>query len=249
MKHVPQDIEALMWAVAENPTPDALNDFQERFPDLSVELFRRVRMVSAFKSTRPQQSSIPRFHGAPSRGFQWRPATTALAAFALVALSVGSYVVTKGLVGSEPEVPQPVIQASGSGTRSSSPPEQMNPRVPPNLTHSQPGEVRVPEVVVEPPKAPERFTVKMSGLALSQALFAVGQQCRVQFELAPGMSDEEVEFNLIDLTLDEILGELGRKYGFTALPQEAGRYLIVPVSTDNSAGMVGKTHPEADTNP
>lgn len=249
MKQVPQDIDSLMWAVAENPTPEALDDFQERFPDLSVELFRRVRMVSSFKSSRPSHASIPRFSGVPAQRFQWRPATTALASIALAGLSIGSYMVTKNLINAGSAVPKPNVVTPLRDVKVG-PPEQMNPRVPSNLTRNQPDEIRQPEMEeFEPPKEPERFTVKMSGLALSQALFAVGQQCRVQFELAPGMPDDQVEFNLIDLTLQEIMGELGRKYGFTALPQEAGRYLVVPVSTDNSGGMVGKTHPEADTNP
>src|SRR5690242_17887642 len=97
MKHLPAEIERLMWLVAEGSDSRAIADFEARFPDLKHELSKRISMVRSLKSAGKtvHTDHIPRFvpRVAAPRPMFGRSMYIAFAVM-LGALAFGSYSVT-----------------------------------------------------------------------------------------------------------------------------------------------------------
>ena len=46
------DVDKLMWTLAESGQPLAVEDFQGRFPELKVELSRRVQLMQDLRNAK-----------------------------------------------------------------------------------------------------------------------------------------------------------------------------------------------------
>lgn len=232
MKRLAPDIERLMWLVAEGHDPKAIADFEARFPELRLELSKRISLVSNLKSAgkqvRPTQA--PRFVPRPPAD---RPAPTrglivALAAL-VAAIAFATYAVTAKLGRhDQPPVAQHVDGGSaGPPIAHPQNPDGMRP-----ITVNPPTGDPIPT----PPPQPVRrddplqriVTVKMDNAPIEGAVLMVCQQAHLQYEIAPGMPQDFISIDYEGVPAAQVLEDLGAKYGFTALPQEEGKVLIVP---------------------
>jgi len=240
MKRVAPDVERLMWLVAEQRDPKAISDFEARFPDLKAELAKHLAMVNGLKKAarKAPPHQIPRFtpkHVAP-RPMLTRPLAFA-AAIVLAAVAFGTYSVTTYLQSSASK-PPPVanvvpdthdIMPSPIGPKSSSPPNRAAPTPDSNQVAPNSSPVLDPN---DPLQAP--VTLKVDRAPLIAAIAMICKAAKLSVDIGPGLSTKEVSLDYDGTPALEALQELGQRDGFTPLPDERGKILIIPVRPDGS---------------
>ncbi|HRK21068.1 MAG TPA: hypothetical protein PLX06_04640 [Fimbriimonadaceae bacterium] len=244
MKVAP-DVERMMWAVAESGDPQAVADFESRFPQLRYELSKRIDLVRELKASKRignPQGSIPAFHppaALRTAGFsKWR---WSMAAVALSALAVGSFVVTRQILTNpapptpmasedlkppETVLPQPVQETTVKRTE----PEQGAPNEPGPENGLALPEDEAPVV----PKWQLPHTVKFDRLGLANAIKAIGAQCGLRISMPPDMPNDEIVLDYRGMTAMEMLRDMGGQFGFTAFDQGDGSVLIIPARDENA---------------
>lgn len=228
MSRIPQDIDDLMWTVAESGDAAAIEQFGERYPDFRAEMGKRLALVRQFRASRPNQEATPRFQrpvGSVRAPLRWTFAPAAailLAALGFAAYQAASY--------SMRPKPQPIAVAPIE----TAPPVQSEPikvesaQRDPNYRVLEPD--RETPIQVTPEEVPweKPIAMKLTGVRLRDALQAIAIQGGLTLELAPGMPDVFVEMEYAGQKPMAILEDMGRSFGFTALDQGQGRVLIVP---------------------
>ena len=91
---IPREMDELMWSVAEADDPQATAEFGERYPDLRVEMTKRVKMVRGLKGSRPR-SRAERFVPVQTvrRFGPTKLAVAGVTALVLVSVGFASYAV------------------------------------------------------------------------------------------------------------------------------------------------------------
>lgn len=235
---IPADVERLMWLVAESNDPQAIADFEQRFPDFRYELAQRRRMVSDLKGAKTGGIA-----SVPIPAFKLRSQTRTAppkqvwiaTGFALAALAVASYSVTVWLNSAPSKLPAPPVVQTDT------------PKAPNYVQYSPSQEQQIPPKVETPPQSPAPTpepepstadrpkTVKMSNTSLVAALKMIGSEAGYSVEIAPGFQDQKVTLDYENATTSEILKDLGIQYTFTAFDQGDGTIIIVPAITDGPA--------------
>jgi hypothetical protein len=239
MRKVAPDVERLMWLVAEERDPRAISDFEARFPDLKLELAKHIAMVSGLKNgaRKVPPHEIPRFvpRYAQPRPIIARPALFAVA-LAACALVFGSVAIANFLVPKPPKPPpvEPVnagplvtpgikVQPStGGGSGSSGLPN------PQTNTPSNPDVAQAEDPMDKP------VTLRIDHAPLDAAVMMVCRQAGLIPEIPAGFPRFEVSMDYQGQSAGQILADLGAKNGFTALPQERGHVLFIPVRPDGT---------------
>ncbi|MFQ3587476.1 MAG: hypothetical protein SNJ74_01345 [Fimbriimonadaceae bacterium] len=230
MKRIPPEIDSLMWAIAENPGDDAIEEFGRRFPDYRQELAKRLSMVRALKGARAGVPSM-----APTRWQPDRPARRApgrfrlgwvLASAALAAVAFASYAGFSALATRQTEIP-PVPSVPTA-------PPAMPDRI---VYREAPRPIDPAPPIAPPPSRPrppwdQPISLQMEGVPLEVALQAIAQKGGLRLEIAPGLSEVLIVLDYRETRPMDILRDMGPKFGFTALPQGRNEVLIVPVVSD-----------------
>jgi hypothetical protein len=245
VKKIPSDVERLMWLVAEDRDPRAIADFEARFPDLRFELSKRISMVNGLKKAgrAVPPHDIPRFvprfaQPAPVRN---RSLYVGIA-FAVCALSFGAYSALSYF--NRPSLP--AVQVPLVNTE---PPRGVSPQIEPD-SKGQPGSTDsgsknpdpVPEAgpaVAEADPLEKPITLNVERAPLEAAIELICMKAGLKYEPAPGMPQVEVTMSYTDMPARSVLDDLGRKYGFTALAQERGKILLIPVRPDGEQPTSG----------
>lgn len=231
MRRIPHEIERLMWLVAEDGDPRAVADFEARFPDYRLELAKHIAMISELRGAKRQvrpPDHIPKF---VPRHQVTRPvygrATFAMAALVLAAVGLASYSVSVALLGRGGE-PAPVRELPVVQT--TTPKEPQVTRTDSLVPVPTPNDNQVPQSRPTPDPDPldKPITVQVEQASLSDALQMIASSAGVRLEVAPGLEDELVALNYQGMSAASIFADLGRRYDFTAFPQERGVVLIVP---------------------
>ncbi len=225
---IPPDIDELMWAIAENDTPDAVYDFEHRFPKYQQELMRRIKTVQALKA---QGKTVP------SREipvFQARPITVdrkpihwlGYAAVCIAVISTAVLAATRNQPTIEPK-PAPV-----NTKRVATPDVPLLPRTNPVTPQA------VPPVdpAKNPPPAPKNDTKKYDAIMevakLHSAIQLIGEIAHVNITIAPGLENPDVQLNFTQMTAMEMLTALGKDYAFTPIVNGEKDILILPVKDE-----------------
>lgn len=239
MKIAP-DVDQLMWVLSEQNDRKAIEEFEHRFPDLRLELAKRVALVSNLRGAgRAVHTDKPRFHApAPQTALWQRPAAVLAFAACLGILAFGAFFATRAMMPSPPPR-QPAGQASGSLRLPT--PTLPEPSVDPSQAPLAVAPAPKPLSVDPPayvPKYQRRHAIAIEEAGLLSVLEAIATQTGMQVEVAPGVEDLRISCNYREATGLEMLQDLGTKFGFTALPQGGNRVLIVPVvgSGDGEGG-------------
>lgn len=240
---IPQDVERLMWIVAESSDPKAITDFEARFPEFATELAKRRRMVTDLKGAKtaqPAETRIPAFNlrnasPAPAPRGMW-----IVGGIAFAALSVAVYSVTMkpSAVTTLPPVETVNLKPiENPPTTVYTPPKQPVQTEPPPF--QSPTSVQPPVNSNDQPK-----TLKLSNTSLIAALKMVGEMAGYRVDIAPGFEDQQVSIDYTQTTTSEMLKDLGMRYGFTAFDQGDGSIIIVPaVDGGNPIGDPGGDPP------
>jgi len=260
MRKVSPEVERLMWLIAEDRDPRAIADFESRFPDLKYELSKHISMVNGLKTAgrKVPPHTIPRFvpkYAAPKPGFN-RGYILAFAAL-LAASALGSWSYFSGNSHSPtpvnvvshvpPDSPPNTIRFPETGLGSPNPgtTNAPNPTTGSNplTTDMTPPAVHVDDPMMHPVSFPD-------GTApLKTVIASICKQAGLIPEMAPGMPEVEVVLNYHDQPAGEVLEDLGKKYGFTARPQEKGAFLMVPTRPDSDAASTQSSPSTEQTGP
>ncbi len=231
---IPPEIDSLMWAVAESRDPNAADNFVSRHPQYKSELGQRIATVRALKGSkppaplysrrfRPSQPPVPVF-----ARFRWAAASVALAGVAVAAYYGGMAMFDKK--------PVPVTAVQGSSDVVTNFPKQGNDlEYRPNNSSTT---VQNPPPTVpddQPSTPPERtFTLKLEDISLTDALESIGMQTAFSIDVAPGFPNPKVTIDYRDATLDQILMDMGQRFGFTPFKQGKSEYLLIPAVDKNT---------------
>lgn len=237
MSKVPQDIDRLLWSVAEDGSPRAIADFENRFPQFKIELGQRIRALHALKGAKPRSGvdSIPRFamtssSNAPKR---W---VYALGMGALAALGFGSYLWTAKMVRPvEPATPATV----SSVLPSTMPPGAGNDMSPKVVPHSVQPSGTQPNPPLVAKQGPKLFSLRMKEAPLEAVLAAIGIESGLKVHIAPGLVSSDIEIDFPEMSGMQMLAQLGQEHGFTAFDEGGGSVLIIPARDNQPASPAG----------
>lgn len=236
MRHLPGDVDRLMWLVAENRDPRAIADFESRFPELKAELAKRMTMVSKLKTAgrAAARRDIPRFVPRYAPVKQVNRGLYIAVAFAVSAVALGSYALySSNRPLGEPPVqavvepgPPVVRQDTFEGAPKQLPTPDMAPPRPSDIAPS----------LAETDRFSRPINLKIDRTPVQAAIMMVCKNAGLECEIAPGLSQEEVEpLEYAGEPASVVLSDLGSRYGFTAFPQEHGHVLIIPARPTDSA--------------
>lgn len=135
-RHIPKDVEQLMWLIAESGDSNAAQEFERRFPDFRFELMRRMSTVKSLKASKPSQKSVPvpAFHMHPKGATSNKSRGFFVGAFALGlgVLAFGSFAITQQLT--KPKTPPAVIVETAPKQAVVNTPKQGVPQYPPGVS-------------------------------------------------------------------------------------------------------------------
>jgi hypothetical protein len=241
MKKVAPELDDLMWAIAEDGKPQAVAEFEARYPQFGPELARRINMVKGLKGEKRRSEagavpSIPRFVPREPRPASPPPRAVAITAgLVLAALAAASFTITS-FVAAPPKVvtePTPAPREPVAVRRG---PDTV---IPDPVVETPKPELPKPQVAdPEPPPTPRYLlpqSVSIKRAPLQTALQMVAMQGGLQLEMAPGMPNPEVAVDYEGKNTIEILEDLGRQYAFTAFDQGNGSVLIIPARDEDQS--------------
>lgn len=241
MSRVPESVDELMWLVAEQNEPAAIEAFDRRYPEFRKEMMARLEMVRGFRAARPEPArSIPVFQPTIRATRTWGLPRWALAGAASVlffGIGFASYKVIEGsksvaqtsVVTTMPVAVQTPVTTpfkEVAGTRDSAlslAPETGNPAARNNGTdHLKPR-----DLLEEPTPAEMEVVVRSNKMTLAQALREVAAQSGLDLVIGPGLPDDLISVDLSGPAM-KVLGEMAQTYGFTVYDQHDGTVNIVP---------------------
>jgi hypothetical protein len=227
------EVDRLMWLAAESEDPAAIEDFAERFPGLRNELAKRIEMVRRMRASGREAhagAAVPPFRAPRRMGRQTLALRWSMAALALTALAFGSFHVTRAWIAR----PAPEEKATAA-LRYEPVPDALlegrdEPETSPSVQESSTASGAQPPDD-EPHAVPawqKRYTVKLENVGLRTALEAIAQQCGLEMVLPPDLPDDQVVVDYRSMTAQEMLADMGLRFGFTAFDQGEGKVLVVP---------------------
>lgn len=239
MNPIPDSVNELMWLLAEQGEPSAIESFSLRYPEHRGELLSRIKMVRGIKSARqivPAPVATNTFQ--PSANVadpapNWIPFASGigLACVGLLAYLIASMNTRVPIVGvqtqptavvqtqPQPQLPQDLERVRGDIK------EIEKPEAPPlGANDVQP--IRPKEVVDLMTKP---ITLKADETRLINVLNEISIQSGVAFQLAPGLSNDPVTGTFEAKPVKDVLAELAVAMNFSFFEQEPGKVLILPV--------------------
>lgn len=232
MNKLPQEIDDLMWEVAENETPELMDDFAARYPEHKQELLRRIKMVRGLKGARPK-SAKPRAVFKPR---PYQPPKVTMSPWAAGGIAA-ALIVTGVLAGIGVQTiffpsPAKTLAVKQPAVADDGPDLERSTWIPAPPVQSQSSDSQAPPKQVETPGpvAPMdmRITVINERARLSQILNEVAVKAGIRIQAAPGMPEVDVAVEYRDLSAIAILNDLGRTCGFTPLRQTDVEALLIP---------------------
>jgi hypothetical protein len=239
MTSLPPEIDTLMWSVAESGDPQAVTEFQNRFPEHRLELMKRVNAITGLRKAKVTVARAPSFRLRMAPRFSVsRPLAFALIGALLTALALGSYLtvlhksddappslaLNKGSQSPESCV-QPVLRGM---SRSQTSPIVTPPVSAPPVTPS-PSQVEIPSL---PNREQRPTSIHIDRAELHLVLDSLSAQAGWDLTIAPGVPDPEVHLDYDDVPIVDIVKDLGRRFGFSAVDEGGHKVFILPVSVN-----------------
>jgi hypothetical protein len=248
---IPLEIENLIWAIAENPTPNAVLEFEMRYPDYRLEMLKRVEMVRGLrveaKGPSFNRQEIPRFEPrVPASGGLGGAVPTGLpialglafAAAVLVTFTifhaptpVAPKMPSTGAVLSEPASPPMVVYGDSNNL-----PHIVHPResVVPQTTQSSPVLPLQPEARSRVATNDGSRDLDLRGVNMVDALDLITSGTNLKLDLGPGFVNQKVTLAFKNKSTNDMLSEMAKDYAFTLIPEGPNRFLLQPIQDDNS---------------
>ena len=230
MNKIPTEVDQLMWAVAENPLPQALDEFAVRHPQFKLELLKRVEMVKGVRheiGTGSTARDIPKFK--PQPVYASSPPRGIYVAVALGLFAIG-FAVLAMVFASHPspiKAPPPVAIEKPFSSPSvvyNTPPVQPIPPAesPPNASVP---ETAPPQVELE--DQPRNLKVENENLLDAIRLVATGTKYKL--EIGPGFVNQKVNLAFRGKNTIEMLQAMAKEFAFTVSDEGDDHLLLIPV--------------------
>lgn len=224
-------MDELMWLMAEQDDPIALESFGKRYPEYRAELGRRLHMVRDLKRSKPfsnVQAPIPQFQlRPPVHRTMPRWGTVAACSVLLVGLAFGSYKVVRSISEAKKPSPAPFSVPQAIATPSAG----VAPRIKPSDIQGPQHMASVPPTPVPAIKSYEQpIDLSLEGVTLLDAVSTVVRMSGLRVEFAPGMPEVLVTVNYSGTKPLDILRDMGLTFGFTPFEQEPGTVLLIPAT-------------------
>jgi hypothetical protein len=218
-----------MWSVAESKDPNAILEFQDRFPQYRLELMKRVNALSDLRKAKGGQKGVtPEFRPRPPAQGASRPARFAFFAFGgflLAGIAAASFFAVSLALRGNPSAAAPYATRLGDASLQSSSKPSIDPVTPTPIPV-------VPNVGGEPASLPTADSKPMSlhieRAQLSTVLNALADQAQWQLTIAPGTPDPEIHVDYDGQSATSIVEDLGKRFGFTAFDEGQHQVLVVP---------------------
>ena len=235
MKEVPPEIDALMWSLAENGGPLAIEEFETRHTRYGPELARRIRMVAELREAGRATSRRPAFTPRTPRVTPAsHGAVAAAAGLAILAVGVVAYVVASG--GARTPT------ASVAAPPSPIPISRVTPTPTPPPRRNEPKSSPAPEAARPPEPTPDYLTprdVRIEDTALTAAIRLVAAGGGLRVTVAPGFEDRQVTLDYRGLNTVDTLKAMGDEYGFSVMEEEDGHVLVLPTRDSSATPRIG----------
>jgi hypothetical protein len=245
---VPPELDTLMWAIAEDDSASAAEEFLRRYPGYRDELMRRQSAVAGLRASKPMTNHplisdgvrpIPRFTPRKVRYLPPEPRQVAIASIlGLAAIAAASFTIAS-LVSPRPAavrdvvppriIPPPVVQPTvprtGSQGKLEIPaPAVVNEQVPKDREQERQSDTTRPA-----PSADRPITLVIKGGArLRNVLRMVEIESGLTIVYGPGLPNPDVNAEYRQVAPIDILKDLGRQYGFTPFDQGDGTVNVFP---------------------
>lgn len=246
MSRVPESIDELMWLVAEQNEPAAIEAFDRRYPEFRQELMSRLEVVRGLRSARPTAArSIPLFQPTVRTSRPFGLPRWALAGAASVLFFGVGFASFKAIEASRTSVPVALVEAQPVTVESSSTPFK---EVGSNRTSglslaperretagntAEPDHLKPRDLLEEPTAGEMPVVVRSNKLTLEQALREVAAQSGLDLVIGPGLANDLVSIELSGPAM-KVLEEMGKTYGFTVYDQHDGTVNVVPAVDPNT---------------
>ena len=257
MSQAPPEIEALIWSIAESGDPQAVSEFETRFPEHRLELLRRVNAVQELRKAKgrvPSQARV--FVPSPPRAPFARLGRFGFGAVALSGVAFASYWISTNYFSGAPSAGQsPPSVADRSGhIRHSQAAEVGEPMHPVNRESTENG---TPLPTNPSPIPPTRLptpserplTLHIERADLQTVLDGLAEQAGWQLEMAPGTPNPEVRVDYDNVPAIQILQDMGRRFGFTPFDEGNHKILIVPARDGSGPYQVSPKNPDGSPGP
>lgn len=233
-------VSELMWLLAEQGEPSAIEAFTKKYPEHRVELLHRVKILRGIKSVRSDgltsAGSAAEFKPLSHikelpKEFNWVPIKVGsgllgvgLVAFLLTSQFTGK---TQSVQVQSPSVTQPTPATNSDPMeRMYSLPQDRSTKVEPGKL--DPGAMQ-PVPTAEPLALLQRHvTVKADEERLLGVLNEISLQTGLMFQIAPGLADSPLSVDFHDITAEEALREIGQMLNIGFFEQNPGQILIIP---------------------
>lgn len=253
---VPNDIDQIIWEIAESNRAEDVLDFERRYPAYRLELHKRIKMVTALKQGKPGETETTpaKFTPRTEATKRNRGLHPALVAFAAVMAVVAVGGVVQSIASKRPEVqtrvetprqPSPSTYNQGGyvpqnqDTLPPSPP--VNPEGTPNpvATDSQPrldaagqpmdsGLLSPPPASENVPEFHKKKSLKIAKAPLIAALKLIADSGGLRCEFAPGFPNPDVIIDFQEMSPVEMIQQLGKDYAFSTFEEGERNLLFVP---------------------
>lgn len=261
MKQLPPEIESLIWAIAENGNPQAVIEFELRYPKYTIQLHERIKMVQALKRTNSTDKPIarPEFKPRPLPPAETpRALWVGAAVLGLAALGFGAYTAITSTAKAPPVVEKPNLETPAPTgpefvVRENKLPAPQNSEAPKLGTAPDPGANQTepeptPRSASEDlPKYLTRQTLRVKSAPLHSALQLIGAAGGLTVEIAPGLANPNVRLDFDSMTPIEMLKALGQDYAFSAFDEGENRVLVIPARDKVAESTNESTSPPADS--
>jgi hypothetical protein len=252
---IPNDIDQILWEIAESNRTEDVLDFERRYPNYRLELHKRIKMVAALKQGKPgEQNVAPAKFTLRADSPRHRGLHPAIIAFATVLAVVAIGGVTQSVLSRKAEIQtrveiprQPYAGTIDPGTPSQTIPDGMpiNPLVNPqgndttNVETEQPrldaggqpldaGLMASPPPTENIPDFHKRKSLKIAKAPLMAALKLIADSGGLRCEFAPGFPNPDVVVDFQEMSPVEMIQQLGKDYAFSTFEEGERNLLFVP---------------------
>lgn len=231
-----------MWAIVDQDDPNAVYEFEKRYPRYSNELFRRLKTVDALKASgkKVPVASVPVFKNVEAAKPNYR-LPVLLTATAILAISVFAFY--GGSFGRKSEVPpQPPTPVAASSVKPevvmSNDLSKQTVTVPSQTPFTSPstGAARL-EPIVSPGSKPIEMHIESA--PLHAAIQLIAQAGGLKVTIAPGLANPNIKVDYDLMTPLQMLQALGRDYAFTPLMDGERDILVLPARDEDTQTSSG----------
>lgn len=237
--NIPPEIDELMWAIADQDDPNAVFEFEKRYPRYANELFRRLKTVDALKASGKTVpvAPVPVFKNTTAPKPNYRlPALLTTAAI----LAVSVFAFYTGSLNSKPQV-QPTTTTAAMDQQARPEVAMSNelPKQPMSVPQqpSQPLNQPIQSPTTQPQidnSGAKLIEMHIESAPLHAAIQLIAQAGKMKVTIAPGLANPNIKIDYDKMTALQMLQALGKDYAFTPLMDGEREILVLPTRDEDT---------------